>query len=294
MKKILIASDLSERSRPALRRAVLLAKDYGADLTLLHVVDDDQPRTLIDDEVAATTSALRAELQREASGDLAPTVSVVVGDPFRAIADEARRIDADVIVMGSHRKRLLGDIFTGTTVERVMRIGGRPVLMVNRKDDGAYANVLAAVDLSEASAHALRVAQGLGLLDPERDAAVHGFLPLGEGMMYYAGLERDKIDEHVSANASQARSAISSFLRKNGFGAMTRFLLVEKGSAAEAIKVAVGQVQPDLLVIGTRGHGAVKRALLGSVANEVVRQAECDILAVPPADVASGDALSGA
>lgn len=290
MKRILIASDLSERSRRALRRAMALAKEFDAELTLLHVVDDDQPQALIDDEIAATETALREDLRREAAADLAaaPVVSVVVGDPFHAIADEARRLDVDLIVMGSHRKRLLGDIFTGTTVERVMRLGGRAVLMVNRRDDGPYANVLAAVDLSEASAHALRVAQALGLLVPERDAVVHGFVPLGEGMMYYAGLERDKIEDHVSASAGQARTAISRFLRENGFGAMTRFLLVEKGTASEAIGAAAAQVAPDLLVIGTRGHGALKRALLGSVADEVVRQAECDILAVPPADGSAG------
>jgi nucleotide-binding universal stress UspA family protein len=37
----------------------------------------------------------------------------------------------------------------------------------------------------------------------------------------------------------------------------------------------------DLLVLGTRGHGRIRRALLGSTAHEVLRETECDVLLVP-------------
>jgi len=290
MKRILIASDLSERSQRALQRAISLAKQFGSRLSVLHVVEDDQPQALIDEESRATEATLRDDLHRAALDELTPvpTVSVVAGDPFRAIADEANRLKADLIVMGSHRKRLLGDIFTGTTIERVMRLGGRPVLMVNREDDAPYSKVLAAVDLSEASAHALQAAQDLRLLDPDRHAVVHGFIPLGEGMMYYAGVERERVDEHVAVSASQARTAITSFLRDNGFGRLSNLLLIEKGTPFEAIGAGIHQLQPELLVIGTHGYGGLKRILLGSVADEVLRRVECDILAVPPGVDLSG------
>ncbi|QFI66421.1 Universal stress protein [Sinorhizobium alkalisoli] len=260
-----------------------LAKQFGSWLSVLHVVDDDQPQALIAQESRAAEAVLRDELDRASVGDVAAlsSVSVVAGDPFRAIADEAHRLDADLIVMGAHRKRLLGDIFTGTTIERVVRLGGRPVLMVNRDDDAAYSNVMAAVDLSEASAHALHTARSLGLLEPDRDAAVHGFVPLGEGMMYYAGVEAHRVNKHVAVSASQARTAITKFLRDHGFGKLSNLLLIEKGTPFAAIDVGIHQLQPDLLVIGTRGHGGLKRLLLGSVADEVLRRVECDILAVP-------------
>ena len=196
--------------------------------------------------------------------------------------DEANRSEADLVVLGAHRKQLLGDIFTGTTIERVMRLGGRPVLMVNRDSGKPYGNVLAAVDLSDASAHALRTAHSLGLLDPTSAAAVHGFLPVGESTLYYAGVEQKQIDEHVAVTAAEARAAIGRFLKDNGFDQMTNVLLVEKGSPFEAIENSVNKLQADLLVIGTRGHSGLKRALLGSVADQALRQIGCDILAVPP------------
>lgn len=290
MERILIASDLSERSERALRRAVSLARQFEAHLSVLHVIDDEKPQALLDEEFRGAKAALRDSLHHVGGGNLAPgpTVSVLVGDPFRVIADEANRLEAELIVMGSHRKRLLGDVFTGTTIERVMRLGGRAVLMVNREEDTPYSNVLAAVDLSEASVHALRTAQNLGLLDPHRDAVVHGFVSLGEGMMYYAGVERERIDEHLVASAHQARAAITNFLRDNGFGKLSRLALIAKGTPFEAIEAGIDQLQPDLLIIGTRGHGGLTRVLLGSVADKVVRHVECDILAVPPRAVSSG------
>jgi universal stress protein E len=65
-------------------------------------------------------------------------------------------IKADLIVMGAHRKELLRDIFVGTTIERVIRTGSHPVLMVNSEVEQSYSNVLAAVDMSEPSARAIR------------------------------------------------------------------------------------------------------------------------------------------
>ena len=46
--QILVATDFSTRSQRALRRAGLLARERSAKLTLVHVVEDDQPRTLIE------------------------------------------------------------------------------------------------------------------------------------------------------------------------------------------------------------------------------------------------------
>lgn len=75
------------------------------------------------------------------------------------------------------------------------------------------------------------------------------------------------------------------FLRDNVFGELSNLLLIEKSTPFEAIEAGIRQLLPDLLVIGTRGQGGLKRVLLGSVADEVLRQVECDVLAVPPVAV---------
>lgn len=58
-------------------------------------------------------------------------VAILTGDAFDAILRTAEMVSADLIVMGTHRKQLLRDIFVETTIERVIRTGPYPVLMVN-------------------------------------------------------------------------------------------------------------------------------------------------------------------
>jgi universal stress protein E len=88
------------------------------------------------------------------------TIEVRRGTVFSSIIDAARSFNADLLVMGAHRRRLLSDVFTGTTLERVLRTGGTPALMVNAATFVPYESVLLALDTSEASARAARCAHG--------------------------------------------------------------------------------------------------------------------------------------
>jgi len=61
-----------------------------------------------------------------------------------------------------------------------------------------------------------------------------------------------------------------------------RSLRVEEGSPMEIISLAVSEMRPDLLVMGTHGRSVVLKALIGSVTEEALRSLSVDILAVPP------------
>ena len=130
MKLILAATDFSARSDRAIRRAGLLAREQGARLMLLHVVDDDRPERLVVEEMA-TAQELLEKTAASVLSDARCEAKVVLGDPFEGIAKTARESAAELIVMGAHRKQILRDIFIGTSIERVMRLRIAPVLMVN-------------------------------------------------------------------------------------------------------------------------------------------------------------------
>ena len=115
MQKILCATDFSLRSELAVDRAAALARQFGADLVLLHAVDDDQPRPMIDhrsDEASAALAARVASIQQR--GEIHASVEVRVGTAFAAIIEAARAANVDLIVMGAHRRRLLR-VIVGTT-----------------------------------------------------------------------------------------------------------------------------------------------------------------------------------
>jgi len=279
----LAATDFSARSELAVRRAGALCDQFKAELHLLHVVDDDQPANIVEQETQQAASLLQAkasDLRHESA--LEPVTIVKAGDPFQEIVRIAADNDADLVAMGSHRRRILRDVFVGTTIERVMRTGHHPVLMVNRDPKGPYRRVLVAIDMSEASGNALETAISLGLFDGAHVSLVHAFESLAKGMMIYASIAREKIEEHVAQEVSEARRKLADFVTKRRIGKFSYDLRLEEGPTFHSIKAVVDKEQPDLLVIGTRGLTGMKRILLGSVADAVLRRMECDILAVPP------------
>ena len=87
----------------------------------------------------------------------------------------------------------------------------------------------------------------------------------------------DEIAGRLDALATQVREA--------GVNALTTSL---EGGAADEIVAYANRVSTDLIVMGTHGRTGIRRVLLGSVAEQVLRQARCPLLVVPRADGARG------
>lgn len=281
--RILAATDFSTRSNRALRQAGLLAQSDRAQLHIVHVVDDDQPAELIRMEkreaerLLSEQMAAMSELQGASCRPM-----VVMGDPFDGILRAAAEVSADLIVMGTHRKQLLLDIFVGTTIERVIRKGSRPVLMVNNEAQRRYKNAVVALDMSEASAHALRTALAIGLVGESEITLLHAFLPIGKTKMRIAGSDQTSIDSYVASERQRVTDELAGFLVANNFGQGRWPIRVAEGEPMDVMSRALSEMRPDLLVMGTHGRSALLRALIGSVIEEALRSLNVDILAVPP------------
>jgi nucleotide-binding universal stress UspA family protein len=183
--------------------------------------------------------------------------------------------------MGAHRKQLLRDIFVGTTIERVIRTGPFPVLMVNNEAQLRYKNVLAAVDMSEPSANALRVAGAVGVISGARPTLLHGFLPMAKGR-FIGEADDATIDGYVATERQRAMDELIAFLVDHGLSNQGWSLRLEEGGAGEVISRAVGEMHPDLVILGTHGRSGLLKVLLGSVTEQALRSLNVDILAVPP------------
>lgn len=177
---------------------------------------------------------------------------------------------------------MLRDVFVGTTIERVIRAGPYPILMVNADAEHPYRYMIAGVDMSEPSAHAIKTAKALGLVDDANLTIVHAFMAVAKGKMYVANASQDQIEDYVARERMQASEELFSFLTEQGVGGSRWSYHVEEGEAFEVISRVAKERCPDLVVIGTHGRSGVAKMLLGSVAKEVLRSLDVDILAVPP------------
>ena len=283
--QILAATDFSTRSNRALRQAGLLARASGAQLALVHVVDDDQPQALLEMEREEAKRILAEQIRvMPELLEVQCNPIVVTGSPFSGILRAAATTSAELIVMGAHRRQLLRDIFVGTTVERVIRTGPFPVLMVNREVQQRYEKVLIPVEISEPSIHALRVADATGLISLAHATLLHAFVSFGKGKLFIAGADGADVAEYEAGERRQAMAELIAFLAANDLGSQKWSLHVEEGAPLEVISRVVDRMRSDLIIMGTQGRSGLLKELIGSVTEAVLRSVNtADILAVPPA-----------
>ncbi|HEY9839419.1 MAG TPA: universal stress protein [Candidatus Obscuribacterales bacterium] len=95
----------------------------------------------------------------------------------------------------------------------------------------------------------------------------------------------DELEDYLSAQSKEVAAQTEARLRAEGLEVQT---LVIKGDPGQSVLNAADEQHCDLIVMGSRQRGAVRRFLLGSVSNYVVHHAECPVLIVPaPADEAT-------
>jgi nucleotide-binding universal stress UspA family protein len=256
--RILCGTDLLPKTNSALDRAGMLAQQLGAELTLLHVAPPTESERMLEQDMERA----RERLAAHATPPLwhhgpSPLVCGRSGSAGKMLVAAARELDAALVVLGRHRQRPARDALAGTLAERLLSELTCPVLIVHRMPWHAYRNVLLALDCSKASGKAVKAAEALVLSSSARASVVHAYQPACEAI----GL-RDLL--HVAS------------------GDPSRYeLVIENAATTDAIQRVVGRLNPDLLVLGTRGRGRWRRALLGSVASRILASAKSDVLVVP-------------
>ena len=143
-KAILVATDFSECSGAAFKVAKNLARQFGAKIVLLHVIQQRivarvaehlkvEPDSLLPKFREEAQLHLDAFLQECSCSGPEVTSMVTVGIPFQEIAVVARDLAADLIVMGGYGRSGRGpieEVFFGSTAEKVVRLLPCPVLCV--------------------------------------------------------------------------------------------------------------------------------------------------------------------
>lgn len=279
MKTLLVATDLSPRSDRALNRALALAEELEARLVVLHVIDDELPSSVADSLKEQAASIIDAQL------DEFPTLKrenvtrkVVFGTVFREILKEADENETDLVIVGTHRNVGLSAMFLGTTVERVIRHGNTPVLVVTERVKGPYRRVLVGIDFSVYSRRAVEFALkfvpgGEIFLLHAYDVPFRGFLT-GRSI-------RDEVKKiHQEKMDAMLEDEMQAFLQSLPSPPTGMKRIMSEGTVGAVISNQTKKIRPDLLIVGTHGRTGVAHAFLGSVAEDLLSEPPCDVLAV--------------
>ncbi len=284
MKNILLATDLSPDSIRAFERAIKLASTLKSKLHILHVcplysfTGNKKQRISLRQDAEDMIHNFLGTLKGIKNIKTAITVREG-GETFAEIIKRAEKVRAGLIVMGMHGKANVLDMFVGTTIERVIRKGMRPVLMVRDKPVNDYRNVLIGTDFSYGSKQALHVAAAMA---PESVFhLVHSYLVFhdygGEDMIIYTKeySERyvaDRLEDFVKENKKVLKKynvKPQNFQYKNVIGEPSATLIRE----AEELK-------SDLIAIGTHSNTSLMPYKLGGTAKDILTTPPCDVLVV--------------
>jgi universal stress protein A len=155
VKSILVPIDFSKPSKKALLYAVPLAEQFGAKITLLHVVEPLATADLVyfpvPMEYDRVIKAMKVKLDllakdAEIDPNLVRTL-IRYGSPFREITDAAKGLKVDLIIISTHGYGGLKHALLGSTTERVVRHAACPVLVVREGEhEFVYPGLTAAED----------------------------------------------------------------------------------------------------------------------------------------------------
>lgn len=282
--RLLCATDLLPKSDAALERAGILADELGAQLGLLHVVAPLSSEHALEQTLRNAITDLKARTRTPRwSHSTAPDIIVRTGNPSRIIMETAEDSQADLLIVGPHRKRGLRDVLEGTLAEKALAARCCPLLMVQQPARETYNNVLLALDLSATSIPALRTSESLVIGPDTQATVVHAYEPPYQGMLGYAGVSEQDILAYGNSWRRSAAQDIRALLRKESTAPERYDVWIGESHPAPAILRAVELHRPDLLVLGTHARRRIGRALLGSVANRLLNLVDCDVLVVPKA-----------
>lgn len=283
MKKIMVATDFSARSDNALRRATLLAQQFGATIVLIHVLDDDQPRRIVDVEHDEIDLLLRQTAETLGEVDnVSCETRVILASPFAGIIKAVEEIGPDLLVIGPHRRQVLKDVFIGTTAERTIRLVDCPVLMVNAVPTGGYDHVIQTSDLSDNSRAALQRFAALGIGKEARNTVLHVFDAPALRLTMVPSMSMADQDRYLAGQQKAALRDLTAFLETAKLGTVVPKVRHEKTSAHLDILKAAEAENADLVVLSTHGRTGLAKLLIGSVTERVLRASPVDVLAIPP------------
>ena len=280
--RILVPTDFSAQADAALAYARLFGKTFNASLHLLHVTPHLPPphtaANLTDGRLPALKKELRDRIPRD-PWCRDPTVRLAEGtDPASHITDYAKSASIALIVMGTHGRGGVARMVMGSVAETVVRTAPCPVLTVHGASGSlpmGFRRILVPLDFSSASDSALDAAR---LLAVRFEASLHLLHVLPE-------IYVDGGSEAFTAEAPEVRT-----LRlMNARDRLTHRIPVDFrpsrvttevifGAAADTIAAYAADNHFDLIVIGTHGRKGMAHLLRGSVAERVVRAAQCPVM----------------
>jgi len=317
---ILLIADEGTDYSAALKRAVALARNNQALLTVCAVVD-----AVPTDMQMAITAVTPTELQnitvaekRDWLGEVVKSVTadgvpleskVLIGKPFIEIIRQVLESDHDLIIKCAEVAGGLSGMLFGSTDMHLMRKCPCPVWIIKPTEHHKYRRILAAVDQDPEEAvkdvlnrQILEMTTSLALSEFCEAHVVHAWNVIGENILRSrrSGFPVTEIDAMMKEEASARRRWLEDLVRsygskvdKSAVDILEPQLHVIKGRAEHVVPAIARELAVDLVVMGTVARTGIDGFFIGNTAENILTQLDCSVLTIKPPGFTSPVTLDG-
>ena len=312
-KDILCVVETSETCKPILERAVTLAENNQARLTVIVVIEKRIISGIGMPEGGPITADLKAAIVSDHSQKLETMVApyrkktqiqtkVILGTPFLKIIHEVLHNGHDLVIKITEDQDWIDRLF-GSNDMHLLRKCPCPVWLIKPQAPASYRRILAAVDVNDAYPPAelesqsvlnqqiLEMAYSLALSNFAELHIVHAWEAIGESTMRSAFMNtpEEKITTYIERVRTQRQNSLDRLVLKVSAKSLhdaVDYLKPEihlvKGVARKEIPVLASQIDADLVVMGTVARTGIPGFIMGNTAETILNQIDCSVLAIKP------------
>ena len=297
-KNILLVLDPESQETAAFDKAVSLAKQNDARLTLfsvvykhpdLHRYPDSVGETLLTPFVSERRQWLQGFRPILQEQGIDGEVVVVAGISFLEIIYEVLREQHDLVITTAEEKKGIRARLFGATSMHLMRKCPCPVWVVKRAQTRPYARILAAVDTSaydtkreSLDSLILQLASSMARKESGELHIIHVWHLFGERYVRSGGMTEKDVQEAKAQEKLQHKQRFDTLLSRVDVTDLKPHLHLIEGDPDERIPELVVEQGIDLLVMGTLCRTGIAGFLIGNTAEEVLNQVDCSVLTIKP------------
>ncbi|MFB1062550.1 universal stress protein [Natrinema sp. H-ect4] len=280
--RILVPTDGSDSATAALKHVLDVADDREATVHLLNVADTNQPSlTRLGDDIVDVLEGEGNDIVSDAAAmaedrGVSVVTTVVQGDPREVIAEHATADEFDLVAMGAHGRRGLGEYVLGSVTDHVVNRSAVPVLTVRAADEVSptfpYTDILVPTDGSDHATAALELASTVA----ERHGAKLHLLSVVDELPEVIDAGSADLPEQLEENVQAVLDDAATTATRAGVTDVTT--TIAAGSVSREVTAYADEEGVNLIVMGTHGHTGLDRHLLGSFTERVIRTSPVPVL----------------
>jgi nucleotide-binding universal stress UspA family protein len=301
IRSILLPLDGSAFAEQAVPWAAAIARKARARLRLA-LVHQTPPSPPLDESSARLYTRIELALRKsereylrrvaariKGAGAIQLATATLSGPPAPALANYGREVGVDLVVMTTHGRSGLQRAWLGSVADRLVRSLEIPVLLIRTHEEAAplsqprLEEILVPLDGSRRAEAALPTALGMATLFGARLALIQAVEPVARMVDVPMAFPRALDEELTSLRRREAQDYLDGVAeRVSASGVAARASAVLAAGALDGIQAATRSPAVGMIALATQGHGGLRRLVLGSVADKLVRTGELPVLVTRP------------